>query len=429
MSFLDILKSPASRVPAPLDCPPNIIDLPDPDQVLIPLEYPGQILFRPLVQIGDEVAQNQVIGQSERGNFIHASISGKVVDLKTMWAARSYHVPAVVIEKSDAPALSGEELLRQCSIDPQSPSRLELMRAAGVISPWTTPGRDDSEEDIGDYPDIGQIVIKGVNQEPTICSFRLLLRARSTEVKEALHRLSEILPQAKINLAVIKADAQWATENFSSLAVIVPLSNDFSDRIERTYVRRLTGINVPNNASYRSGGVAVISVEQLLDMYDALEGRPCIRKTVTITASRDFTPVTVRTAIGTSIGDLLATQGLVVEEGDRIIMGGPMSGTAQFTQETPLSKFQAGIHVLKAQDIIADVNFICVNCGRCTRACPVNLQIHLIGRCVEFDQLSEAQAFHPEACIDCGLCAFVCPAHRPLVQMVKMATNFRGLKK
>ena len=43
MSFLDVLKSPASRVPAPLDCPPEIIDLPDPDRVLIPLEYPGQI--------------------------------------------------------------------------------------------------------------------------------------------------------------------------------------------------------------------------------------------------------------------------------------------------------------------------------------------------------------------------------------------------
>ena len=426
MTFLDVLKSPASRVPAQLDRPGEIVDLPLPDRVLIPLEYPGQILFRPLVNVGDEVACNQVIGQSEKNNFIHASISGKVVELKTMWAARSFHVPAVVIERNDTPPLVGEQLLRQCGIDPQSPSRLELLRAAGVISPWTTPGRDDSEEEIGDYPDIEQIVIKGVNQEPTICSFRVLLRTRSADVQEALQRLAEILPQARVMLAVSKCDAPWAVKTFAGLADVEPLPDDFSGRIERKYVRRLTGVQVPNNSSYRSGGVAVISVEQLLDMYDALEGRPCIRKTITISASRDFKPVTVRTAVGTAIGDLLASQGLVVEEGDRVIMGGPLSGTAQFTLETPLSKFQAGIHVLKARDIIADVNFLCVNCGRCTRACPVNLQIHLIGRCVEFDQLADAQIYHPEACIDCGLCAFVCPAHRPLVQMAKMAANFRG---
>ncbi|MBU8871672.1 MAG: hypothetical protein KOO60_12470 [Gemmatimonadales bacterium] len=426
MSVLDVLKSPASRVLAPMDCTPEIIDLPAPDRVLIPLEYPGKILFRPLVQVGDEVVCNQVIGRSDRNNFIHASISGKVVEMRTMWAARSFHVPAVVIEKSDAPPLSGDELLRQCDIDPRSPTRLDLLRAAGVISPWTTPGRDDSEADLGDYPDIEQIVIKGMNQEPTICSFRLLLRTRSGEVQQALRRLSEIAPQARILLAVCKADAQWAGDTFSGLADVAPLSNNFRDRIERKYVRRLTGVKVPNKASYRSGGIAVISVEQLLDMYDALEGLPCIRKTITISSGKEFTPVTVRTALGTSIGDLLASQGLVVEDGDRVIMGGPMAGTAQFTLETPLSKFQAGIHVLKAKDIIADVNLICVNCGRCTQACSSNLQVHLIGRCVEFDQLAEATTYYPGACIECGLCAFVCPAHRPLVQMVKMAANYRG---
>ncbi len=427
MSFLDVLKSPASRVPAPMDCAGEIIDLPAPDRVLIPLEYPGKILFRPLVQVGDEVVCNQVIGRSERNNFIHASISGKVVEMKTMWAARSFHVPAVVIEKSDTPPLAGDELLRQCDIDPQSPTRLDLLRAAGVISPWTTPGRDDSEADIGDYPDIEQIVIKGVNQEATICSFRLLLRARSMEVQKALRRLSEIAPQARIQLAVCKDDAEWASRTFSDQADVAPLSNNFRDRIERKYVRRLTGVKVPNKASYRSGGIAVMSVEQLLDMYDALEGRPLIRKTITISSSGiEFKPVTVRTALGTSLGDLLASQGLAVEDGDRVIMGGPMAGTAQFSLETPLSKFQAGIHVLKAKDIIADVNLICVNCGRCTQACSANLQVHLIGRCVEFDQLAEATTYFPGACIECGLCAFVCPAHRPLLQMVKMAANFRG---
>ncbi len=421
MSVLDCFKVPALRVPKGIECTPGIVELPEPDQVVIPLEYPGQILFRPLVEGGDEVAQNQIIGQSEMGNFIHASISGTVTELKSVWSARGFHVPAVVIKKGANHSLGKEEILRECGIDPQSASRVDLLRAAGVVSPWTTPGRDDSEIDIENYPDITQIVIKGLNQEPTICSFHTLMRAHTEEMKSALQRLAEILPQARIRLTVCKKDKQWAREMFSDLAEVTPMPDDYRGRIERPAMGRLTGTTVPSRASYRSFGIAVISAEQLLDMYRALEGQPCIRKALTISTDDGFTPKTVRASIGTSIGDLLASQGLSLEEGDRVIMGGPMAGTAQFTLDTPLSKFQAGIHVQRARKVISDVNQTCINCGRCTQACPVNLQIHLIGRNVEFDWINEAAQYHPEACLECGLCAFVCPAHRPLLQLIKLA--------
>lgn len=424
MSLLDFLKSPALRVPGLLECTPEIVELPEPDQVAIPLEYPGQILFRPLVQVGDEVAQNQVIGKSELGNFIHASISGTVTEIKSVWSARSFHVPAVVITRGEAAPLCGDEILRQCGMDPRSATRQDLMRAAGVISPWTTPGRDDSEIDIENYPEITQIVIKGVNQEPTISSFRTLLRTCTEEVKEALQLLAEILPQARVRITVAKADASWARETFSGLAEIAPLPDSFRGRIERPAIAKLTGIRVPSRDPLRSYGIAVASTEQMLDMHRALHGHPCIRKTITISTDDGTAPVTVRASIGTSIGDLLASQDLTVHEGDRVIMGGPMAGTAQFTLETPLSKFQAGVHLQRARKVQSDVNLTCINCGRCAQACPVHLQVHLIGRCVEFGQTFEAQQYHPEACLECGLCAFVCPAHRPLLQLLKLASQY-----
>ncbi len=54
----------------------------------------------------------------------------------------------------------------------------------------------------------------------------------------------------------------------------------------------------------------------------------------------------------------------------------------------------------------------------------MNLQVHLLGRCVEYDQFAAACEYHPEACLECGLCTFVCPSHRPLVQMVRMAKRY-----
>ena len=39
---------------------------------------------------------------------------------------------------------------------------------AWVISSWTTPGRFHLEADVDEYPEVKHIVIKGVNEEPTI---------------------------------------------------------------------------------------------------------------------------------------------------------------------------------------------------------------------------------------------------------------------
>ena len=97
---------------------------------------------------------------------------------------------------------------------------------------------------------------------------------------------------------------------------------------------------------------------------------------------------------------------------------------AQFTDETPLTKSSHGIYLVPREAIPEEVNLTCVNCGRCTRACPVRLQVHLIGRYVEHGLLAESKTFYPEACNACGLCTYVCPAHRPLVQLIKMSIQY-----
>jgi electron transport complex protein RnfC len=125
------------------------------------------------------------------------------------------------------------------------------------------------------------------------------------------------------------------------------------------------------------------------------------------------------------VGDLLAFCGIEAPEAGRVLAGGPMQGTALFSLDTPVDKQVPGIHLIRERDLSDEVNLNCVNCGRCVQACPVHLQVHLIGRCVEFDLLDEALVHHPEACLECGLCAYVCPARRPLVQMVQVANKNR----
>lgn len=424
MSLLDIVKDPANRVPSGIDGASGIVDCPEPDTVILPLEYPGQILFNPLVQAGEIVARNQAIGRSERGNYVHASISGKVREIRTVWSARSFHVPAVVIDREPIDALEPAEAMGRCGLDFRHASRVDLLRAGGVVSPWSTPGKDHREVDVTDYPSIRHILIKGFNEEPTITNFERLLLENVEGVRESIQRLGDLVPQAQIWLTVRRSLVGWAEEQFGDAAEIAGVSEAYRHRLERLVVPRVTGIQVPYNKAFRSRGIAVLSVEHALNALAALVGRPVTHKTVTIAGAGIEQPLTVRTPLGTTVGDILASQGLEIGDYDRVIMGGPMMGMTIFDAETPLSKFQHGIYLLRRDDLPTDRNLTCVNCGRCARSCPANLQVHLVGLCVEYDRLDAAAAYHPEVCFECGLCAYVCPSHRPLVQLMRMAKRY-----
>lgn len=426
MNLLDMLRSPARRVPEPGAARPGIIDIPDPDRVIIALEYPGKILFRPVVKEGDTVAANQLIGRSGQGNCLHASIGGTVQEIRPVWSATSDHVPAVVIARSEVPPLSPERVLAQAGLELTRATRVELMKACGVVSPWTTPGPNDSEEDVARYPEVRHLVIVGVNQEPTTVNYELLLQQEVEAVKTGLHRLQEFCPRVRPRLLVAAGMASWARQELGDSLDIVPLGADYRRRIRRLVIPELTGEKVAATEAFRAHGIASITVEQLLAMVDSQAGLPFVRKTVSVAGAGLDGTVTVRVPVGTPVRWILEQLDLPEPRGGRLIMGGPMRGMAHYTLDAPVSKFENGVYLLDREHLPSEVNLTCINCGICTRTCPVGLQVHLLGRCVEFGSLSDTPRYHPEACLECGLCAFVCPAHRPLVQMIKMAKKYGG---
>jgi H+/Na+-translocating ferredoxin:NAD+ oxidoreductase subunit C len=425
MNLLDVMKTPAARVPRPTDYEPELKYLPDPEVVTIPLEYPGHELLQPLVQAGEEVARLQVIGRSERGNCVHASIGGKVREISRVWTATGHQVPAVIIERGDVTDLSPSEALARCDLDAASATRVQLLMAGGVISPWSTPKHKADASGMVAFPEIKHVVIQGHDEEPTLHVQEILLQARADVLKDSLRLLRDVAPQAEVTLTVDSRMAPWARETFGEALKIFSVSKQYRHRLVRILVPKLTGVSIPAVDPFCSHGVAVMTVENALAAQHAFDGTPFVSKKLTISGGPIDKPVTVSAALGTSFATILKACGVVEGEIGRVLAGGPMQGTALYTEDTPLDKFQDGIHLLAVDELPAEVNLNCVNCGRCVRACPANLQVHLIGRSVEFDLKDEAESYFPEVCLECGLCAFVCPARRPLVQLVRLAKTYR----
>ena len=61
----------------------------------------------------------------------------------------------------------------------------------------------------------------------------------------------------------------------------------------------------------------------------------------------------------------------------------------------------------------------CINCSRCSYACPAGL---VPGRLSDMAEHFDSEAFVANGgmeCCECGCCSFVCPAKKPLTQNIK----------
>lgn len=410
-------------VPYPTGHDPEIRQVEDPEQVVIPLDYPGHIRYLPTVQPGDTVRKGQIIGKSRIGNCAFASISGKVKDIRTVWTAQSVHSPAVIIENDGGAPLSPEEVFDGPVPSNNPKAALERIRMAGVNAPWNLSGRDYEEGEIKALPKIETIIIKGVREEPTMLVSQLLLQKESAKVSDGLRRITALLPGVKVYLTVPGELGDWAKSEFAGTAEVVPLPQKYTSRLEREVVTRLHGRRVPAQESYINHGVAVQDVEYFIAMVDALDGKsPFIQKCLTISGTDFEQAITVRFPVGSSLKHILDSQGLNLDDYSRRVVGGPMKGYAQYSDTTPIAH-DDGIYLVSGDVAPFDLIAPCIFCGRCSRVCPVNIQVHLVNRMIEFGHLESAKDLNPEACHECGLCATVCPAERPIVQLLHFCNH------
>ena len=103
----------------------------------------------------------------------------------------------------------------------------------------------------------------------------------------------------------------------------------------------------------------------------------------------------------------------------KIVVGGPMNGSAICSVDDPIVKVSNAVLVFDEKRAVLPEASACINCGRCVEACPEQL---IPSRLAKFSNNGLAEAFeswHGLECVECGSCSFVCPARRQLAQSIK----------
>ena len=142
------------------------------------------------------------------------------------------------------------------------------------------------------------------------------------------------------------------------------------------------------------------------------EGRPLIERVTTV-GGLVRKPGNFLVRIGTPLSALIEAAGGMEDGVKQFLYGGPMMGMAISRTDIPVTKGCSGILCL-GQEAMEPHESACIRCGRCMRACPMNLAPAKIDALMRADRYEAAAAIGAMNCIECGCCTFVCPAKRKI---------------
>lgn len=213
-----------------------------------------------------------------------------------------------------------------------------------------------------------------------------------------------------------------AVEPFAEIRVAV-LPTKYPQGGEKQLIQAVLGREVPPPPGLPLDvGVVISNAGTAYAMGRAImTGLPLVERVVTVTGEGVANPSNFRTLIGTPVSYLLEKAGGYQGVPGKVIMGGPMMGTALKSADVPILKGTSGILVLPVSMAPREEILPCIRCGRCVDACPMGLLPVWISAYADKGYLEDAERYRALDCIECGACSYRCPSKRPLVQSIRLA--------
>lgn len=399
-----------------------------PAQVVIPMSMHAGAPCTPVVAEGDPVKVGQLIGEPNGlGAPIHASVSGRVAAVEPRPYGGGGTMLSVVIDndfqdtpcpdrkrRDDIAGLSGGEII-------------SIIRDAGVTG-MGDAGFPTHVKLSGAVGKVDTLIINSAECEPYITSDHRLMLERGEAVTGGARLLAKAVGAKKVIIAVEnnKPDAienlRFQTGKEGDLQV-QPLQTRYPQGAEKQLIQMLTGRQVPSGKLPVDVNCLVCNVHTAAAVYEAVrEGKPLTHRRVTVTGEVLCQPMNVIVPIGTPVSWLIKLAGGFQRDPDRVLLGGPMMGTALYDLDVPIMKSTNCVLCLAPDEVARfDTAQACIRCGKCVEVCPMKLTPLFIRMNADKRRWGEAEALHVMDCIECGCCNYICPARLPLVQTFRAA--------
>ena len=408
-----------------------------PKKVYIPLLQHIGAPLNPIVKVGDEVKIGQKIGDSEAfmSSPVHASVSGKVVEIAVYTFPVSGMVKTIVIEnneKDEWVELKGNKDYTKLSKE----ELLKIIREAGIVGQGGAAFPTHIKLNPPKDKTIDTLLINAAECEPYLNADN---RVMIEYGKESIEGIKILLHVLGIKRAVIGVEnnKHEAIENMEKLTADLPnievavLETKYPQGGEKQLIKACLNRVVPVRSLPSEVGVVVQNIGTAKVIYDAVVvGKALVERVLTVSGLGVKTPKNLLVRVGTQFKEILESVGIDREVTEKIVMGGPMMGIAQWTDEVPTIKGTSGILALTKKETKPYKSKSCISCGKCVTVCPINLMPLMYAKLAKFQQWEEMDRYNLLDCMECGTCQFVCPSNRPLTEGIKLGkAKLRTMKK
>lgn len=412
-----------------------IVEMPCPAELVISMSQHLGAPAKCLVKAGDYVVKGQLIG--EKNGFIsvpvHASASGLVKTVEPRLGAAGGTAPAVVLDTTaPAPADLPTANCQLPALDWRSATREELLKRveeAGICGMGGAGFPTAVKLNPPPNKRCEYLILNGAECEPYLTADCRLMMERADRIRIGVEIMRKVLggPAVRIAVEANKPEAIAALEKaFADIegnVEIVVLPVLYPQGSEKHQIYATVGRVVPEPPALPIDvGCVVENVGTVAAIADAVEkGKILLSRVTTISGDAVAEPKNVEAPLGTKYADLVAFCGGAKEPPAKVLSGGTMMGFAVSTLAIGTTKTTSGLLLLSKQRVVQYTSQACINCGRCVRACPMNLNPAEISKAVEANDIKDAEDAHVMTCIECGACSFECPAHRAITQHCRRA--------
>ena len=403
-----------------------------PERVIIPLNQHIGETVEPVVEAGERVETGQIIGELDEfwAAPVHASVTGKVIEIEERPAAGGEEVLSVVID-ADEQQPEFEQNERENWQDLSVDEMKKLLKENGIVG--MGGAACPTHINVSSDNPVPNLILNGAECEPFLtCDHRMMVEWADKLIAGA-KLLFKIIKSENcyIGIETNKPDAievlEEKTADLENFEV-VPLDTKYPQGYKKSMIKAITGKEPPMGARSADVGCIVRNIGTTIATYEAIvQQKPLFERVVTVSG-----PETVPEAgnylmpVGTPVRHILQATGVEISSisGHKIILGGAMTGTAIGSLDVPVTKSDTGVILLPPEMAHmgpSQGEKPCIRCGKCVESCPMKLYPNELSLSAKAEKYHEAESLHATECAECGICSFVCPSQREVAESIVRA--------
>lgn len=404
------LSKPRVVYPPSLETFPTLKSITTPGRVTLLIDGALTSVDPDVLKKGDSVRTGQKILLSKRTTgYGIASVTGTISDLSIYYGDFGKEFVAVTIDAAKTEVF--DEEFGTVATTPSLQGAIDFLKGAPGSPPLSV--FSDTEKTLH------TIVILAEDKEFMVSTNRYVTIHRFDSLKKGIEVLKKITGVEK----VVVVTSRDRIQSFGSAdADVMAVDRAYPSAFPVSVMNDLLGIVVPAGKTPEDRGVVFFSAEAAAAIGDAFgTGRLPVDKIVTV-IHKDGRQTLLSVRIGTPVREVVAACGESLSDMDRLILGGPLTGRAIYSEAHPVEPDTDAIMLQDKADVPFVSDYPCINCGECIRICPVNVPVSMLVRFLEAGAYeSAADEYDLHSCIECGLCSFACVAKIPIFQYIRLA--------